>query len=113
MDNSKITQLRDILKFYSRHPKVTETLQQLKGADDKVYLNGLQGSSKSFIAGEIISNSKQAHLFIFQDKEDAAYFHNDISNILEQKLLFSQLLINVRLFIEKKIVQTYCSVLKH
>ena len=88
MDNSKITQLRDILKFYSRHPKVTETLQQLKGADDKVYLNGLQGSSKSFIAGEIISNSKQAHLFIFQDKEDAAYFHNDISNILGTETSF-------------------------
>ncbi|HSH51351.1 MAG TPA: hypothetical protein VK982_06475, partial [Bacteroidales bacterium] len=88
MDNLKILQLRKILQLYNNHPQVNRILQQNKNANSNFYLSGLHGSSKSIVATTIINSSNRPHLFIFQDKEDAAYFHNDISNILETEATF-------------------------
>jgi transcription-repair coupling factor (superfamily II helicase) len=88
MDHLKIIQLREISQFYNTHPQVNKILQTSKNGNSTVYLSGLQGSSKSLVAATIMNNSNQTHLFIFQDKEDAAYFHNDISDILESEATF-------------------------
>ena len=84
----KIIQLQEILRFYNNHPQVNQILHHLNSANQHIFLRGLLGSSKSLVAGKIINSSNHSHLFIFQDKEEAAYFHNDISNILGAEVAF-------------------------
>ncbi|MFO7827372.1 MAG: transcription-repair coupling factor [Bacteroidales bacterium] len=88
MDNPNITELKEILSIYSNHPKAAEIKQHIHDAGFKLFLKGLQGSSKSLVAAKLLKTLSQNHLFIFQDKEDAAYFHNDISNIPGREVVF-------------------------
>ncbi len=58
--------------------KLEEVLKH-GNSSSKLYLKNLVGSSVAFYASTLIHKLKQTHLFILQDKEEAAYFHNDIS----------------------------------
>ena len=42
------------------------------------YLDGLSGSSRSALIHACLSEVKGAHLIVFQDKEEAAYFYTDL-----------------------------------
>ena len=54
-----------------------------------LHLKGLVGSSVSFIANGILQNIANNQLFILNDKEEAAYFLNDLEKIVgEEKVLF-------------------------
>lgn len=88
MDSPKYKELKEILTFYNDHAKIKETLQHISHANNKLFLSGLHGSSKSLVAGKLIHSTNNCHLFIFQDKEDAAYFHNDVSKILGYEAAF-------------------------
>ncbi|MFP4023804.1 MAG: transcription-repair coupling factor [Thiohalospira sp.] len=74
--------LQKILTFYHDHAKIKEILQHTSNAKFKLYFSGLHGSSKSLVAGKLIQSLQNCHLIILPDKEDAAYFHNDVSKIL-------------------------------
>ena len=47
----------------------------------RVYLDNLRGSSINFIATGLWQQSEANHVFILNDKEEAAYFHNDIEHL--------------------------------
>lgn len=47
----------------------------------RVYLNGLQGASVSFIATALWHLSDANHVFVLNDREEAAYFHNDLEQL--------------------------------
>jgi len=47
-----------------------------------IHLKGLAGSSKSVVAAKIFAALGGIHLFIFPDKEEAAYMYNDLVNLL-------------------------------
>jgi transcription-repair coupling factor (superfamily II helicase) len=47
----------------------------------RVYLDNLRGSSLNFIAASIWQLSDANHVFILNDKEEAAYFHNDLEQL--------------------------------
>lgn len=47
----------------------------------RVYLDNLRGSAINFIAAGLWRLSDANHVFILADKEDAAYFHNDIEHL--------------------------------
>lgn len=51
------------------HPKV------------RVYLDNLRGSATNFVATTVWHISDANHVFILNDKEEAAYFHNDIEHL--------------------------------
>jgi transcription-repair coupling factor (superfamily II helicase) len=54
-----------------------------------IHLKGLVGSSVPFIANGIFQNAPINQLFILNDKEEAAYFLNDLEKIAgEEKVLF-------------------------
>lgn len=46
------------------------------------------GSSRSLYISNILNNISENHLIILPDKEEAAYFHNDLSLISNQKSVF-------------------------
>ena len=54
----------------------------------KCHLRGLAGSSVSFFASTLINDLDYNHVFILNDKEEAAYFFNDLENILPDKKIF-------------------------
>ncbi len=47
----------------------------------RVYLDNLRGSAINFIAAALWQNTDSNHVFILNDKEEAAYFHNDIEHL--------------------------------
>jgi transcription-repair coupling factor (superfamily II helicase) len=47
----------------------------------RIYLDNLRGSSINFIATAVWQLSDANHVFILNDKEEAAYFHNDIEHL--------------------------------
>jgi transcription-repair coupling factor (superfamily II helicase) len=53
----------------------------LPGHKIRVYLDNLRGSSINFIAAAMWHNTDVNHVFILNDKEEAAYFHNDIEHL--------------------------------
>lgn len=53
----------------------------LPGHKLRVYLDNLRGSSINFIAAGLWGLSDVNHVFILNDKEDAAYFHNDLEQL--------------------------------
>lgn len=49
----------------------------------RIQLNNLRGSSLNFVATAVWQLSETNHVFILNDKEEAAYFHNDIENLTQ------------------------------
>ncbi len=47
----------------------------------RIYLDNLRGSSINFIATALWQITDANHVFILNDKEDAAYFHNDLEHL--------------------------------
>ena len=65
--------------------KILEHLNQHKS----IHLNGLTGSLASIIGAACFKLSGKASIFILNDKEEAAYFHNDLEQFIpENDLLF-------------------------
>ena len=64
---------------YPSHPHFQGLTASLEAGDQKVqYLDGLSGSSRSALIHACLSEVKGAHLIVFQDKEEAAYFYTDL-----------------------------------
>ena len=65
--------------------KILENLNQYKS----IHLNGLTGSLASIIGAACFKSSEKASIFILNNKEEAAYFHNDLEQFIpENDLLF-------------------------
>jgi transcription-repair coupling factor (superfamily II helicase) len=79
----------DILRKYSDSKNNSLLSQELKGDAARIQLKGVIGSGASFIAVAAHQNNYKANLFILADKEEAAYFLNDLENLLgEENVLF-------------------------
>lgn len=80
----KITEL--LLK-YSHHPSVVETLQLLQ--NNHVQLHGMAGSVPAVVSATLFAESDQCMVCMLNDREEAAYFYNDVVQVLgEKKVLF-------------------------
>ena len=68
--------------FFRDLPVINEISGLLQEpAGDVLQLSGLTGSSKSVYIHAILSKSKGTHLIILGDKEEAAYFYNDLTTL--------------------------------
>ena len=85
MTHSSITQL------FAQSPqsrKLQDAIAQFKNASGKkapIQMNGLVGSSLSFVLADAFKNSDSPFLLIFNDKEEAAYFLNDLEQLIGEK----------------------------
>jgi transcription-repair coupling factor (superfamily II helicase) len=74
-NSSSLFQLADRLSFAPN-----------ENGGQKIFLKNLRGSSSQFVAASIFlhpSCSQLNHVFICNDEEDAAYFHNTIENLTQ------------------------------
>jgi len=60
---------------------VTETISLLKKQTTNIQWKGLVGSAKAFTACALSEQVGGHHLFVLNDKEEAAYFFNDLESI--------------------------------
>lgn len=82
--------LEEILKAYTGSVQVKQLIEQLSTGDDRndFFLHGLIGSQDAFVAAAIFKQTDFNHLFVMSDKEEAAYFQNNLKNLLGTKDVF-------------------------
>ncbi len=72
----------DLIAHYQRDPRTSVLTAALKPEGAKVELKGACASSVPLIAGAQSITAGGSHLFILDDKEQAAYFLNDLEQLL-------------------------------
>ena len=79
-----------IYSIYDNSPKTNQIAAQLtQNAVVKTHISGLIGSSISFVVRSIFKKSELPFLFILNDKEEAAYYLNDLEQMIgDQDVLF-------------------------
>ncbi len=85
--------------IYDNSPKVKQIVASLQQPEQKIHLNGLIGSSLSFVVQSLFKkietrgvaeqSAAKPFLLILNDKEEAAYYLNDLEQMIgEQDVLF-------------------------
>ncbi len=80
-------EIKLINKIIREHSIIIECSETLKKTN-RLFLRNLAGSARSLYISNILNSLSQNHLIILPDKEEAAYFHNDLSLISDQKAIF-------------------------
>lgn len=74
--------LHELQRIYNEDPLSQALKESCARPNARVALRGIVGSSAAFIAASVIGNLQRNHLFVLRDKEEAAYFMNDLEVIL-------------------------------
>lgn len=83
-----------LLAAYQEHPGIREVLKQSSLLTNLLthqptrfclHLKGLVGSSRPLVAASVYKTIQGMHFIILPDKESAAYFYNDLENVLDDK----------------------------
>ncbi len=79
--------LKNILQRFAEDERTKRSAGKInENSTGYLHLRGLVGSSSAFAASAICKNTiSHPHLFILNDKEQAAYFQNDLQNLVEKK----------------------------
>ena len=82
--------IKDFLQIYQKSGFVQTLAACIKPNENLcVAFRGLSGSLDAVIAAALYQLNHQPFLFIMYDKEEAAYFQNDLQNLLpDKKVLF-------------------------
>ena len=83
--------VRDFISIYKEDPLVQSIGELIRSNENQTFhLKGLVGSLDAVVAAALYQINKQTNLFVMHDKEEAAYFHNDLQNLIGEKevLLF-------------------------
>ncbi len=77
---------KDLLKLYKADSIIQTIAENIKANEESyVQLKGISGSLDAILVATIYQNNHQNHLVILHDKEEAAYFHYDLQNLLTGK----------------------------
>ncbi len=85
-----MAELADIVEAFKEHARVKELFVALREHGQRhFHLQNAVGSSTAFIATALQNVGNKPQLFILPDREEAAYFFNDLENLNgENKVLF-------------------------
>ena len=82
--------INGLTEHYSSHlvmPSLVETVND--GLAGKIRIEGLSGSARAMVLSVVFNKSQTTHLVVLPEKEDAAYFYNDlISSVGEESVFF-------------------------
>lgn len=73
---------QEISNKYSQSTKVKQIAQAIEKRENKLHAKGLIGSSLSFVAEYLFRQGELPFLLIFKDKEEAAYYLNDLEHLV-------------------------------
>ena len=79
-----------LLKSIAKLRQIDQTALLLSQENVRVHWKGLVGSSKSLTSISVAQQVPGNHLFILNDKEEAAYFLNDLEGLFpeDKRILF-------------------------
>ena len=75
--------INDLKSAYFSSAGVKKVISELQKDNARVHLTGLSGSSDAFITHAVSANIGGNHLIVLSDKEEAAYFYNNLENIID------------------------------
>ncbi|HNR55419.1 MAG TPA: transcription-repair coupling factor [Flavobacteriales bacterium] len=73
-----ITSLPDLLSLYRSDARVARVADALREKAARVQIAGTIGSAQALIAASVIEQRSGVHVFVLPDREEAAYFLNDL-----------------------------------
>jgi transcription-repair coupling factor (superfamily II helicase) len=86
---SRMKENEIILNHYSSHPGMESLLHASDNSDSRrIALAGLTGSAKAVILGSVFLKSRITHIVIIPEKEDAAYFYNDLVSVVGEEAVY-------------------------
>ncbi len=74
-----------IANFYEQFEKVNQVAKALTQDNHQIATSNLVGSSLSFVISSLFKKSEKPFLLIFNDKEEAAYYLNDLEQLIDEK----------------------------
>ncbi|CAM4319834.1 transcription-repair coupling factor [Flavobacterium terrigena] len=78
----------EIIQKYQQNPKIGQ-IAEFFASRKKINATGLVGSSLSFVVDALFKKSELPFLLLFNDKEEAAYYLNDLETLInDQDVLF-------------------------
>jgi transcription-repair coupling factor (superfamily II helicase) len=86
----QVVSVKDLSHKYKNHSYYNQVLEKLEGTNKvNIHLNGLSGSSFALFSSNLLEKLNNLSFFILTEKEEAAYFYNDLLNLIdEEKVLF-------------------------
>ncbi len=70
---------------YDNSPKIKQIVDSLNNKENKLHLQGLVGSSLSFVIHSLFTKTEKPFLILLNDKEEAAYYLNDLEQLISEK----------------------------
>lgn len=82
--------LRNFKAIFANLKQIDATANQLQYSESKIHWKGLGRSARALCASQLASQVPGNHLFVLGDKEEAAYFLNDLQNLFpdEKQVIF-------------------------
>jgi transcription-repair coupling factor (superfamily II helicase) len=77
--------IQELLALYGESNGIQRLSKAINKANAKISIKGTIGSVDAIIAACIYNFSYRSQVFIFNDADEAKYFHSDLGNILEGK----------------------------
>ena len=74
-----------IVDFFDQSEKVNQLVSSLQSEKNKLEISNLVGSSLSYVISSAFKKSEKPFLLIFNDKEEAAYYLNDLEQLVGEK----------------------------
>ncbi|MCT4648537.1 MAG: transcription-repair coupling factor [Carboxylicivirga sp.] len=76
-------EINQILELYKGNDRIKQLREFINNANSRTRLKGLSGSQKAIILASLANEGP--HLIVLNDREEAAYLYNDISQLLSSK----------------------------
>ena len=73
--------LNSFIEHLQNHPEINLSAQKLSNDQTKIHWTGVFGSAKSVFASGVAQQCPGHHVFVLNDKEEAAYFLNDLQGL--------------------------------
>jgi transcription-repair coupling factor (superfamily II helicase) len=78
-----------LFTIYDNSSKTKQIVESLQTDGKKIHLNGLIGSAFSFVVQSLFKKIEKPFLILLNDKEEAAYYLNDLEQMIgEQEVFF-------------------------
>lgn len=76
----------DLLAHYKNSAQIQSVVESLQKSR-RLRLKGVAGSFDAMLAAAVVKLTGGKHLFLLHDREEAAYFQNDLSNFLQDSFI--------------------------
>jgi transcription-repair coupling factor (superfamily II helicase) len=79
----------EITDHFNSHPVLPALIETINADKTrKISIEGLSGSSRAMVLSQVFIKTQTTHLVIIPEKEDAAYFYNDLVSIVGEDSVF-------------------------